>query len=162
MVNLMRIGLLKTLKTGLLFLIGCGITSNAVAQEILYVFPETVEKILDQHLSKYKLNEDKERVYLTLDRNAEIYTLTISTYFVDRDDDLTRWIKGSNRMGLVNTKKFPLLFDIDFDFGTPDTKVVGNFGEREGQVRRMRVLLHGFYVKFNKSGKILRQYDETL
>jgi len=159
MVNLIRIALLKT---GLLFLIVCGITSNAVAQEILYVFPETVEKILDQHLSKYKLNVDKERIYLTLDRNAEIYTLTISTYFMDRDDDIHRWVKGSNRMGLVNTKKFPLLFDIDFDFGAPDTKAVGNFGEREGQVKRMRVLLHGFYVKFNQNGKVLEQYDEKL
>ncbi|MDR3009525.1 MAG: hypothetical protein LBV59_16440 [Sphingobacterium sp.] len=158
MFNLMRITLLKT---GLLFLIVCGISSNAATQEILYVFPETVEKIVDQHLSKYKLNEDKERVYLTLDRNAEIYTLTISTYFVDRDDDLTWWIKGSNRVGLVNTKKYPLLLDMDFDFGAPDRKAVGKFGERNGQVKRMRVLLHGFYVEFSKSGKILRQYHET-
>ncbi|MCS4167740.1 hypothetical protein [Sphingobacterium sp. BIGb0116] len=145
------------IRSSLLFLLLNCMTLMAVGQEILYVFPDSVERILEQHLSKYSLNNDKERVYLDLAGNDEFYRLTIGTYFVDRDDDLTRWIKASNRLGLVNTKKYPLLIDVDFDFGAPEETALGTFGKREGKVKRTRVLMHGFSVKFTKNGAILKE-----
>jgi len=132
-------------------------TLMAVGQEILYVFPDSVEKILEQHLSEYRLNSKKERVYLDLVREGEFYRLTVGTYFVDRDDDLTRWIKASNRVGLVHVKKYPLLIDVDFDFGTAEVNDLGTFGKREGLVKRIRGLMHGFSVKFTKYGAILKE-----
>lgn len=146
------------LKTCLLLLIVCYVTSIVSAQEILYVFPDSIEKLLAQQVGKYRFKNEKERVYLSLDRNEEIYLLRLGTYYNDRDDDLTRWIKGSNRVGLVNTMKYPLLLDMDFDFGAPDRSAVGTFGKREGETKRIQVLMHGYYVRFNKNGKVLEEY----
>ncbi|WP_312363446.1 hypothetical protein [Sphingobacterium sp.] len=147
----------RLIRSSLLFLFLNCMTLMAVGHEILYVFSDSVERILEQHLSKYSLNNDKERVYLDLARNDEFYRLTIGTYFVDRDDGVTRWIKASNRLGLVNTKKYPLLIDADFDFGAPEEAALGAFGKREGKVKRTRVLMHGFSVKFTKNGAILKE-----
>lgn len=126
---------------------------NVNGQEILYVFSDEVEKVLETHITSisHKVNQ---KFYLTLSKENE-FSITVSSYSDGEKGIPVKWINCTTRYALINKKKYPVLLDSDYVFGAPDLGAIGTFGKREGQVKRVLIINEGFVVRFNKNGKIL-------
>ncbi|MBP3794732.1 MAG: hypothetical protein ILA23_01660 [Bacteroidales bacterium] len=113
---------------------------------IPYILPDAVEECIAKYVSSYHNTKDN-CFYFCLSREGSVFT--IYGHHASCSDDWTcSWERLTNRFLLVKDTYYPLTFDYDEMFSTPDTISVGVFGERNGNIKRRLVIHEGFYVKF--------------
>lgn len=133
-----------------LFAIMSIISCNAQKKgDITYLLPDDVEVELNEHLS-----QSSGFNYMVLFGSKEHYEL-----FVINDDEYSKrpygnFITATNRNVLVNGKSYPLLLDYDFNFSTTDIVNIGEFGKRDGMVKKVQSIFHGYSIKFTNKGII--------
>lgn len=137
------------------FVLGC---SQALAQKddkvvIKYFFPDKVEMLIDSCIHSYK--SEMLNFYFLLAKDSA-YSITIGKYDWKERGNLLSWINQTNRYVVVNSEKYPLLFDYDLTFAGIDLNNVGTFGNREGNIKRAKLLLHGLTIIFNSEGEVVK------
>ena len=128
---------------------------TSVAQknnQIRYILPDDVEVFLDSCIKK---SESKGTQFYFLLKKDTTYNITIGRYSKKEKKNILKWIKQSNRNVVVNEKAYPLIVDYDLKFAAIDDNI-GKFGDREGNVKRASLLLHGVTVFFTADGNIIR------
>jgi len=115
--------------------------------DVTYLLPDDVEVELNTHLSKSSGFN-----YMVLFDSEDYYEL-----FVINDNEYAErpygsFITATNRNILVNDKSYPLLLDYDFNFSTTDTVNIGEFGKRDGMVKKVQPIFHGYSIKFTNKG----------
>lgn len=126
-------------------------------KKILYVFPDDVEVAIDQYTESLPNKEDLQFV-LTLYKNGDgTYEIYVNSCSTDRKNANPYWQQVTNRYAVINKGLYPLLFDYDYDFGTPQPSETGTYGQREGQVLRIASCNDGFHLTFSRSGICLNQ-----
>ena len=60
-------------------------------------------------------------------------------------------------ISLINQTYNPLLLDYDFSFSTTDLMHVGEFGHREGNIKKLHLIAHRYTTYFKMSGSILKE-----
>ena len=128
-------------------------------EKIVYVFPDSVEICLDSCIGKIEESGLDFQFYLLLESDSSLYRLSIGRYTKGEANNILPWIKQSNRYAVVNNRSLPLIFDYDLNFSTKWGDKIGNFKEREGEVSRVKLLLHGITIFFNNYGKIVKVID---
>lgn len=113
---------------------------------IPYVLPDAVEECIAKYISSYQNTKD-DSFYFCLARNGSVFTVYGHRYFKANDRNGS-WERFTNRFLLVKDTYYPLTFDYDDLFSTPDTLSVGSYGNRDGSVKRRFSIHEGFYVKF--------------
>jgi len=112
--------------------------------KILYFVPDAVELKLEGLLEKKK--GEKLSVFLMKDKDD--YALYLS--FVKKDEEYNDyWVDRTNRYIVIGEKEYPLIFDYDLTFSTPNPKSAGSLGNREGNILKIAIIYEGYYVKFN-------------
>ena len=120
---------------------------NSVGQDrIPYILPDAVEECIARYVSSYH-NTKETCFYFCLSKEGSVFTIFghLSSF---SDDGKGSWERLTNRFILVKDSYYPLTFDYDEMFSTPDTISVGSFGKRNESVKRRLVIHEGFYVKF--------------
>lgn len=130
------------------------IINESSAQRILYIFPDQVEKALGDYFNSLANNRSK--YCLTLYKDDGIYTIYVTSFTKSSRKDFLVWVKATTRVALINKNKYPVLLQEDYVFGTPDTSKVGEYGNREGRIKRLAVINEGYSVKFTKTGQIIK------
>jgi hypothetical protein len=130
-------------------------TLQSKSQEILYVFPDSVEKAINSYITKRPSDDKNTQYYVTLYKDQDVYTAYISPYPKSFNQNTSKWIEASNRRVLINNARLPILFEVDYTFGTPDEVSTGFYGSRDGKIKRVAVIQEGYSIKFNKKGAIL-------
>jgi len=132
---------------------------------IIYIFPDKVETKLYDEMQKYTFNEKMSFEFYLKHIEKDTFQLFLSQYNQVLDNS---W-PYTNRFILINDKKYPLIFDYDFMFGTEKPNEAGEFGKRDdGFVLRTLRIYEGYSIKFNKTGNyvseslgIYRKIEET-
>lgn len=130
---------------------------TSVAQktnQIRYVLPDDVEIFLDSCIKK-STNKETQFYFLLNKEKDTVYNITIGRYSKKEKKNILKWIKQSNRCIVVNEKMYPLIFDYDLKFAAVDNNI-GEFGSREGNIKRASLMLHGVTVYFKSDGSILK------
>lgn len=125
---------------------------KATAQEKLYyVFSDSVEMALYQSIQC--MDSDKEIcLYITtsskVDNNISMYLLELK----DDNCDLAIFARQTNRYAIICSKDIPIVFDIDFRWGTTTSKdYLGNCGNREGLYKRSILIIDSSpIIRINK------------
>lgn len=98
-------------------------------------------------------NSKELRFVLTLYKNEDgTFEIYVNSLGADNRDTTIYWAQITNRYAVINESMYPLLFDYDYDFGTPRPSETGTYGQREGQVPRIITCNDGFHLTFSKSG----------
>lgn len=121
---------------------------------IIYIFPDNVEKRLFEQLIDVGINDIFNfQFYLnTLEKDTFMIALSYSG-----GKSNNYWVNNTNRFVLVKDKKYPLVLDYDSNYSTENSKEVGYYGQREGNVLRSFFIYDGYNITFDKSGKILKE-----
>ena len=69
--------------------------------------------------------------------------------------NILKWVLQSNRYVIVNKKSYPLVLDYDLKFGSIDNNNIGNFGVRDGQVKKASLIIDGTTIYFKGDGAIM-------
>jgi hypothetical protein len=137
-----------TMKLIYLFVIMSLTSCNAQKKgDVTYLLPDDVEIELNEHLS-----QSTDFNYMVLFSSKDFYEL-----FVINDNEYAKrpygsFITATNRNVMVNGKNYPLLLDYDFNFSTTDTINIGEFGKRDGMVKKVQPIFHGYSIKFTNKG----------
>lgn len=123
------------------------------SNQIRYILPDNVEVFLDSCIKKSESNGTQ--FYFLLKKDTT-YNITIGRYSKKEKKNILKWIKQSNRYIVVNEKIYPLIFDYDLKFAAVDNNNIGEFGSREGNVKRASLMLHGVTVYFKSDGSIIK------
>ena len=137
---------MKKILSILLALVVCiGPARGKSDDKILYVSPDEVEAEINDYIER-RLQSAELKFSMTLYRKGNgVYEL-----FVNTGRDYIDWAKASNRYAVINDKQYPLLLDLDYDFGAPDPSRIGTYGHRE--VLRIIAINDGFCIRFTKEG----------
>jgi hypothetical protein len=111
---------------------------------IIYVLPDSIEIELNAIIAKSQ-NSD---FYFILGHDEASYEIIPCRYGLDSKASIPKWVTITNRHLLVNDKRYPLVFDYDFDFGVVSEDYLGNFPKRDGTIKRMKILSHSNPLKF--------------
>lgn len=120
--------------------------------QIKYILPDAVEVLLDSCVKN--IANEKVNFYFLLKKDST-YNITIGKYSKREKKSILRWIKQSNRFVVINSKSYPLIFDYDLKFAVIDDSNIGEFGIREGNTKRVNLILHGFTIYFTADGNIV-------
>ena len=123
------------------------------SEHINYVFPDSVEIFIDSCIRKADNREAK--FYLLLTRDT-VYKITIAEYNTKDEKNILKWVKQSNRCAVINNRSFPIIFDYDLKFAAIDPANIGELGKREGNIKRVSLMLHGITVSFKQDGTIIK------
>lgn len=129
----------------------------SVAQEgtIDFIFPDKIEHTLDSCLQKLETGTNKYKFYFLIEKDVESYSVTIAKYTSKEEQNLLKWVRQTNRFAVINKRTIPLIFDYDLKLGAIDGNR-GEFGDRDDNVKRVKLLLHGPSVYFNSDGNIIK------
>ncbi|WP_126972911.1 hypothetical protein [Gynurincola endophyticus] len=144
----------KILITVFLFLY----TDIANAQKgkfIKYYFPDSIEILINTHLSSKNQRSDIKNICLKLDSEDDLYRLIIIEN-IDVKSSTFYWKKRTNRFAVINSNLIPLIFDLDEKFSAPFPQTFGNYGKREGEIRKVSIIYHGPIIYFNSYGEIIK------
>lgn len=120
---------------------------NCFGQDrIPYVLPDVVEECIAKYVSSYE-DAEENSYYFCLSREGSVFTVYGYRCPI-ADDPPGSWERLTNRFLLVKDTYYPLTFDYDEIFGTPNSSSVGSYGNRDGCVKRRLIMHDGFYVKF--------------
>lgn len=134
----------------------CRVNLYAQSQRILYFLPDSVEVRIDNYMESKK-NFKCNSIYFLLKKDSSIYNITIIPLVPDSDSNILHWVSVTNRYILINQTYYPLLFDYDFSFSTPDSVHVGEFGHREGNIKKLHLIAHRYTIFFKMNGSILKE-----
>ncbi|WP_299223690.1 hypothetical protein [uncultured Aquimarina sp.] len=144
-------------------LIGCKSTEVAkpsnLDNTIVYVLPVEVENILKNHFSEL---ENTNNVVLDLQRHNDYFVAFVSSSDVF-------WKIATNRKVVIDTKFYPLIFDLDFSFATTERsgdvlKRLKSNNKENSILRKQIAQLYRniFKVKFTKEGEVLyKGFDDN-
>ena len=121
--------------------------------QIKYVLPDNVEVVLDSCVKS--VGKEKQNFYFVLRKDTS-YNITIGMFNKSEGKNILKWIRQSNRYVVINDKTYPLIFDYDFEFGAIESNNIGDFPSREGNIKRVSLIVHGLTVYFSPNGNILR------
>lgn len=121
--------------------------------QIQFILPDSVEVFLNDYINK--VQDGKSQFYFLFQKDTA-FSITVGRYTKKEKKNILKWIPQSNRYVVVNTKNYPVIFDYDLKFAAVDPNNIGEFGRREGNIKRAHPLLHGITVFFNGSGDIIR------
>lgn len=135
----------------------CHFAGYSQGNKITYILPDSVEVRIYNHLQKVLRTRNDNKYYFFLRKDTVgAYSLTIVPF---KDNDQTQdknWANCTNRYALVNGNLYPILLDYDFTFSTPDQDV-GSLGHRDGNIRKLNLLAHGYTIHFKMNGVILKE-----
>lgn len=121
--------------------------------QIRYILPDQVEVLLDSCINKLKKSETQ--FYFLLKKDS-LYSITIGRYNNKEAKNILKWVKQSNRYIVINAKIYPLIFDHDLKFAAVDNNNIGEFGKREGNIKRANLILHSITIFFKSDGNIIK------
>lgn len=119
--------------------------------QIKYVLPDNVETFID---SSIRAQKGSSAFYFLLNKDS-VYSISIGSYSKKDEKNILKWVKQTNRFLIVNKKVYPLIFDYDLKFATVDSNI-GEFGKREGNIKRVSLMLHGITIFFKSDGTIIK------
>jgi len=119
--------------------------------QIKYVLPDNVETFIDSSIRARKASS---AFYFLLNKDS-VYSISIGSYNKKDEKNILKWVKQTNRFLIVNKKVYPLIFDYDLKFATVDSNI-GEFGKREGNIKRVSLMLHGLTIFFKSDGTIIK------
>lgn len=132
------------------------VTIAAKAQKknnaIQYVLPDRVELLLDSCIKK---SEGQTKFFFII-RKDSLYNISIVRYKKNEERNLIKWVEQTNRYLRIADKIYPLLFDYDFALGAIDNNNIGEFKNRDDNVKRISLINHGLIICFNLEGSILK------
>lgn len=113
---------------------------------IVYIVPDSVEIMLNKEIQSRK--SDRENIdwgfYLSKETNG-LFTLHLIEC-----NNLNLLLKNSNRYLLVDSTKYPLLFDYDIRFASYGKREIGEMGSRfGGVVPNNYYVLEGYSISFD-------------
>jgi hypothetical protein len=127
-------------------------------RKITYFLPDSVEVHINNLLLRsLKLNNNKEYYFLLKEDTSRVYNLTVIPFDINIKTEVSNWVSATNRYALINGRLYPLLFDYDFTFSTPDPNNVGSFGHRDGNIRKLHLIAHSYTIYFKTNGTILKE-----
>ncbi len=125
--------------------------------EITYILPDSVEvRIYNHMLKRQNANKDSKHYFFLKRDTEEAYSLTIIPFKKSDQTKDINWVNSSNRYILIEKQLYPLLLDYDFIFSTPDLNV-GDFRSRDGNIRKLHLLAHGYTIFFKTNGTVLKE-----
>ena len=119
--------------------------------QIKYILPDKVEIFLDSCIKQYRKNFT---FYFILGKDSEYY-VSMGVYNKEKKNEAPKWAIETNRFLIINKKNFPLIFDYDTKFALIDSNL-GQFGKRDGNIKRVKLLFHGITVSFKSNGLIIK------
>jgi hypothetical protein len=141
----------------IVILILCHFLGHAQGRKIMYIFPDSVEVRIYNHMQKeLKAKQDNKHYFFLRQDTIGLYSLTIVPFKDSDQTQILSWVNGTNRYALVNDTSYPILLDYDFRFSTPDLRT-GDFGHRDGNIRKLHLLAHGYTIYFRTNGLILKE-----
>jgi hypothetical protein len=124
---------------------------------IPYVIPSSVRNSLIKQMGVSGLSD---QVYFFLKTDSNFYQI----FICPETDDTNSYANRTNRKLFLNGKFYPLVFDLDQIFGTPETKdeLLNQFRKNQFmKIRRSYSIYEGFSIKFNKDGDIISDTTTT-
>ncbi len=131
------------------FFAGSLYTQAQSLDTILYILPDPVEVKLDIELNRL-IDRSPDNVEFILEKK-DVNKYRIRLY------GPPYYSKKSNRYVIINTQKYPLIFDYDSKFGTTEPNSIGSIGKRDGQIMRGIFMSEDYSITFDGSGKILHE-----
>lgn len=131
-----------------LFMLSSGCLAQKKIKEIFYFFPDSVEVKVHNYILSYPTGH-KVYFYLT-STGKDTFDLYSCGYNKTEKKYVSKWIFASSRKAFINGKKYPLLIDYDYRFGTTNVSEIGVFGDRADKLRRTFSAYHCFHVKFTQ------------
>lgn len=130
----------------------------AQSKRITYILPDSVEMRINRQIASFFRDNSVEDIFFLLKKDTlGFLSLTAIPYKLTDTSDVARWVGISNRYALVGEKYYRLLFDYDFSIGTPTPNDVGEYGHREGNVRRLHLIAHRYTIYFKMDGVISKE-----
>lgn len=132
----------------------CAMHAKTFAQEmdsILYILPDKIEVKLDSliaerkkynEISSFRLNRLNENEFQIIPRSKR----------KDGNSDFS-----TNRFVLIKNTKYPVTFDYDEIFSTVDPCNTGEFGNREGYIRKVLTIFEGYSLIFDRAGNVIKE-----
>jgi hypothetical protein len=147
----------------ILLIICLFVSFNAYSQsdKIVYILSDSVEVSIKNRITIIRKKHTKVFFSCML-FNDKDDTHGISLFVNDgksSDDFINILLKKTNRVLLVDKEELPLITDYDVKYSSPNLKRIGEFGKREGNISRSKLLFHGYTVFFNSRGEIIRVSD---
>jgi hypothetical protein len=136
----------------------CHFVGYAQERKITYILPDSVEVRINSHLlAKSSVKNDKSYYFLLKKDTSRTYNITIIPFDSSAKSEISNWVNNTNRYALVNGQLYPLLFDYDFTFSTPEPNNIGIFGHRDGNIRKLQLIAHRYTIYFRTNGLILKE-----
>ncbi|PUZ19328.1 hypothetical protein GA0116948_1297 [Chitinophaga costaii] len=133
-------------------------TVRAQSQKIWYILPDSVEVRLNRYILTSIPKQEVQKLFFLLKRDSlNSYNITVIPLTHNTDLNIIRWVEDSNRYVLVNKNLYPLLLDYDFIFGTPEYNNIGEFGQREGSIKKIYLIPHRYTIYFKMNGSVLKE-----
>ncbi|MCD2425098.1 hypothetical protein LQ567_20095 [Niabella pedocola] len=120
--------------------------------KIRYILPNSVEKYLD---SSINIMSGKEYKFYFLFKKDAHFNITMGRYNKTEEKNVLQWVRKTNRFVLINKSIYPLIFDYDLTFAAIDNNI-GLFGDRDGNVKKVSLILHGASIYFKADGTIIK------
>jgi|SRR5579862_443942 len=138
----------------------CVSTLIALSQRnIRYVFSDPVEISVDSCITKIEKSNQDFHFYLLLESDSSLYRLTIGEYTDRESKNMIKWITQTSRYAAINKRSIPLIFDYDMKFGIKSESEPGSFRNRDGEITRVKLLIHGPTIYFDRFGKLVKEED---
>jgi putative transposon-encoded protein len=126
-------------------------------KKITYILPDSVEVRINSHILT---KSGVKSYYLLLKKDtSRTYNITVIPFDNSAKSEVNNWVNNTDRYALINGQLYPLLFDYDFAFSTPDPNNVGSFGHRDGSIRKLQLIAHRYTIYFRTNGLILKEED---
>lgn len=139
----------------LLFLIlPCSYIIGQNQDSIVYIVPDSVEIMLNKEIqSRKSYRKDIDcGLYLSKGSNG-MFTLHLIEY-----NDFNFHLKNSNRYLLVDSTKYPLLFDYDIEFASYGKREIREMGSRfDGVIPKNYYIIEGYSISFDLFGKNIKE-----
>ncbi|PYF75077.1 hypothetical protein B0O44_103524 [Pedobacter nutrimenti] len=132
--------------------------ANAQSEKIVYILSDSVEIELKKQIDKSRQNNpDISFSCMLWTKSDGLYCVSLFKNEENSGNDFVKvLVRNTNRYLLIEKDKLPLIFDYDFKFSSSDLKHIGDFGEREGNIKRSEFLFHGYTIFFDSQGKVIK------
>ncbi|WP_407033032.1 hypothetical protein [Polluticaenibacter yanchengensis] len=132
--------------------------ANAQDSKIIYILPDSVELLLFNKTTEDSVDCSKILYYL---EKVKDDTMQITLIQFDKNKKTKSFASQlgmlTNRVVQIADKSYPLIFDYDFIFSTPNNKDIGTIGKREGYILKSMLLTHGYSIIFTLDGDFIRK-----
>lgn len=149
---------MKIKKLSLVICFSISLGTYAQSEKTIYIVSDSVEVRLKRQIDKNRQNNPGISFFCMLGRESDS-SFSISLLKNEENSEnsfVKELVKNTNRYLLIEKEKLPLIFDYDFKFSSPDVAHIGHFGKREGNIKRSRLLFHGYTIFFDSYGEVRR------